>query len=229
MHEDYYDRREEIIKNFRLPLIMITAVMGIFIFVSIRNVTMDAQGPKDLAAMDILESNGAFVKLSFDKMYDYYAEYVVQNEKNEDLFSSSRLYFYPVGDRLLIIEITQSRFREFEQLTRLSQQGENAIETPIESFGRMIPIKSEVKNFTKELMAEEWAMEKIDDALFDEYVWPYMMNTDIPKETGNIGIGSVIGFFGGIYVLFIFIIGIVIFTRLKRLKREYAEDGDYLL
>lgn len=220
MNEQYLKERKGTIKRIVIMVIVMTVFVGGILFISLKNTAKYAKGPKDLSTMDISNASGEFVKASFDKMGEPIAEYVYENKDKKVEATTARAYCTEINGKLLIIEVPSANFREFDKVVK--ESGKNVVECK----GMVVPIKLQVKKIAKELLAEELKIKNISEEEFDKYFWPYMMNTDIPKEIGEKGLEkTAIMFCLGIYFFVVIILVAAGCTNIKKLKKKYENNN----
>lgn len=216
MNDQIMTEKKKIIKGTLLMVIVLTLVAGAIAYVGFKNAKKYAEGPKELTALNIEESQGEFVETTFDMMGPYFAETVVENTKNKNEFTETKFYYTLMNDKFLIIQVPFSKASQFDYLATLTEQ-ELAVTDPIQSKGRLDMVDPEIKGFAKELLAYILETDMITDEEYNEFFWPYMMNLDIPSQLGQDNSGTVIKYIGGIYLMMIVITLLGTRSRLARL------------
>ena len=224
MNNEYIIERKKILTRLLSMLLILTISFGTLLGISIKRIKEDAKGPKDLLTLDISKSKGEFVKASFDRMSSHFAEYVMENTEKDIEFATKRLYFYLIDDKLMVVQIPYSDFREFDKLVDSSNNGKTTVHNPIERKGRIVPLNSQVKGIVKDILSSELSIENVTEEDFSTYIWPDMMDIDIPKEIGEDNTGQIIKSIGGTYLFFVLIIAVIIALNLSKLKRKYEEN-----
>ncbi|MBU5439360.1 hypothetical protein KQI42_15150 [Tissierella sp. MSJ-40] len=225
MNNEYVIERKKVITRLLSMLLILTIVVGVILGIGVKRIKKDAEGPKDLLTLDFSKSKGEFVKASFDRMTPYFAEYVMENTEKDIEFSTKRLYFYLIDDKLMVVQIPHADFREFDKLVDSSNNGEIAVENPIERKGRIVPLNSQVKGIVKDILSSELNIENVTEEDFSTYIWSDMMDVDIPKEIGEDDTGQVIKSIGSMYLFLVLMVAVVAFSSLSKLKRKYKENA----
>lgn len=225
MNNEYVIERKKVITRLLSMLLILTIVVGVILGIGVKRIKKDAEGPKDLLTLNLSKSKGEFVKASFDRMTPYFAEYVMENTEKDIEFSTKRLYFYLIDDKLMVVQIPHADFREFDKLVDSSNNGEIAVENPIERKGRIVPLNSQVKGIVKDILSSELNIENVTEEDFSTYIWSDMMDVDIPKEIGEDDTGQVIKSIGSMYLFLVLMVAVVAFSSLSKLKRKYKENA----
>jgi hypothetical protein len=222
MNEQYEIQKRKIIKRFIIMFIVSTIVIGGAAYYAWGNCKKAAEGAKDLKTMDISESKGEFVKASFDKINHHFAEYVTERKNGNAKYTNSRLYFYAINDKMLVVQVPGDKFLEFDKLANFTNAGSASSVKPIECNGKMISMKSEIKDLVKDILEEELGSDNMSEEEINEFVWPYVMDTDIAVQLGVDNSSKVIKYLGGIYGFIILMFIVSTFSNLSKLKRYYS-------
>lgn len=226
MNEAYVKERKAIVTRLIVLIVILTLALGGIFWAGMNNDKKLAEGPVDLAGLDIPSAGtGAFVKAEFDRMTPPFAEYVLVKKDEGEIGGLARLYVFPHEGKGLIVKALQRDFNRVEQIVASSEGGQKAAGTSIEMTARFDKIDPGVRDYAKQFLADGTNGSEISDEQFAEYFWPYVFNTDIPKEIGQDNSPQLLSMGWKIYVLLILVVLLSSLFNMKRLKRKYSSGA----
>ncbi|WP_353056301.1 DUF6709 family protein [Paenibacillus sp. MER 99-2] len=212
--------KRKIIRGTVISFLLVTIVFGAFLVIGLINNKKLAEGfinLKDLEPETI--SAGDYVEIEFERIHPVFAEFYMQREGDKSQMNKHYFYLYPYKGKGLVVKVLWPDTKRYDSLAQTSNNGENAINFPIVSNGKIESMDPELVKYANEYM-EEYASKSVGTANMEKEIWPYMVNLNIPSGLTEDQSEQMYTMFAGIYLGILALIGLIMIGRLSQLKHQ---------